>query len=273
MNVEARRAFLGPFLCRDRTVAVGHRVGLAWAKCWAIKWQLATHALSLYACLQRDRSNSLPWLNWDSTAWHMRKHVQRIAARVLTSMSIFVLSVCQGQVGDRVGRPPRRDNRGEGGGRHHCVGDPLRLLHGRQEHSLALHGRQGALSYLSDGRLPSWATLRVGRPCLRWEAPLCALAGKCWWEAGGLGRPGEIARRCLGSWSLGRDIRPDRGQWRPWAAASVFPAEHLRRSSLRFPRRHEKPGARHYFDATARGLINETVGALVRRAQAHALQE
>lgn len=114
------------------------------------------------------------------------------------------------------GRPARRDCRGERGGGHQCVGDPLRLLNRRPDHSLAFHGR----SYCRAG-VCGHRPQRMGRPCVQWQAPLGALAGNCWCEIARVRLPGS----CLGTWSLEGMTRPDAaGQRRPWAAFSIFPS-------------------------------------------------
>lgn len=85
LKVQASVAFFRSVLCRGRTGA-RHRVGLAWAKLWAIKRQVTTRALSPPARLQLFRPQILFAMTCGSTAWHMREEVLCIGKRALTCL-------------------------------------------------------------------------------------------------------------------------------------------------------------------------------------------
>lgn len=83
MQVEASAVFVGALLCRDRTGAVRHRVGMAWTQFWAARRQFTTRAFSLEARLQRLRAKILAVITWGSAAWRLRPDIIGVAEKPL----------------------------------------------------------------------------------------------------------------------------------------------------------------------------------------------
>lgn len=75
LRVEFDMVFPGALLCRDCTGAVRHRVGLVWAKFWAITPQLTIRVLNRMARLHRQRFDLIPSMAWGFTALHVLKEV------------------------------------------------------------------------------------------------------------------------------------------------------------------------------------------------------